>query len=391
MRQKQNWFFLASYLLITSIAFTVTYAAGYFTRATIERNGAVRNAQYPLLSEVRGIIDASFLGELPSNTQLEYGMIRGLLTAVGDRYTIFLEPSAQELETQSLQGEFGGIGVNLRRNEAGLIVLSPFPEAPAAIAGIEDGDVLVAVDGKPITPETTLDEISALVRGPVDTTVIITIQRGPEEPRDYTLTRQVFEIPSVTGRALEQDSTIGLVAVSRFSEKTPIEIQRVIDDLQAKGVSRVVLDLRGNGGGLLDSAVDTASVFLDGGAVMYETRRGEDEKTYDAPGAGAEAELPLVMLVNGGTASAAEILAGALRDRGRGALIGQTTFGKGSVQLIFTLSDGSSIHVTNARWYTPNHTGIDGIGLKPDIEIQPGADGSDPELDRAIEYLQSLP
>ncbi len=391
MRQKRNWFFLATYILITSIAFTATYAAGYFTRAGIERNGVARNAQYPLLSEVRGIIDTSFLGEMPPDTQLEYGMIRGLLSAVGDHYTIFLEPPAQELETQSLQGEFGGIGVSLRRNETGLIVLSPFPEAPAAIAGIEEGDVLVAVDGKPITPETTLDEISALVRGPVDTTVVITIQHGSEAPRDYTLTRQVFEIPSVTGRALEQDPTIGLVAVSRFSEKTPIEIQRVIDELQAKGVSRVVLDLRGNGGGLLDSAIDTASVFLDGGVVMYETRRGEGETTYDAPGAGAEAELPLAMIVNGGTASAAEILAGALRDRGRGPLIGQATYGKGSVQLIFTLSDGSSIHVTNARWHTPNHTGIDGIGLKPDIEIQPGTDGSDPELDRAIEYLQSLP
>ncbi|MBI3243810.1 MAG: S41 family peptidase [Chloroflexi bacterium] len=390
MRQKQNWFFLASYILVTAIAFTTTYFAGYFTRAAVERNQTARDERYPLLAEVHNIVDTNFQGQMPTDTQLEYGLIRGLLTSLGDRYTIFLEPPAQELETQSLQGEFGGIGVNLRRDEAGVIVISPFPDLPAAVAGIQEGDVLVAIDGQTITPETSLDEVSALIRGPVDTEVTVTIQQS-DALRDFKLKRQNFEIPSVTWRALEQDSTIGLVSVSRFSDKTPLEVQRALDDLQAKGVASIVLDLRGNGGGLLDSAINTAYLFLDGGVVMIEDRRGEAEQTYTAPGKGVAADLPLTVIINGGTASAAEILAGALRDRGRSPLIGQTSFGKGSVQLIFTLSDGSSIHVTNARWYTPNHTGIDGLGLKPDIEIQPGADGSDPELNRAVEYLQSLP
>ncbi len=391
MRQKQNWFFLATYILVTSVAFTATYFAGYFTRAVTERQFTAQNSPYPLLSEVNDIINTSFLGQMPSKANLEYGLIRGLLSSLGDKYTIFLEPPAQELETQSLQGEFGGVGLNLRRNEAGAMVLSPFPDLPAAIAGILDGDVLLAVDGNPITSEMSLDEVSALIRGPVDTEVTITIQHGADAPRDFKLNRKNFEIPSVTWRALEQDATIGLVVIGRFSDRTPLEVQRAMDDLRTRGVTRVVLDLRGNGGGLLDSGLDTANLFLDGGVVMYEDRRGEGERTYNAPGQGSAADVPLVVLINGGTASAAEILAGALHDRGRGPLIGQTSYGKGSVQLIFTLADGSSIHVTNARWFTPNHTGIDGIGLKPDIEIQPGTDGSDPELNRAVEYLQALP
>jgi len=378
------------FVILAALSLSATFTAGYATRAFADNGHGQLEGQYPIFGEVRQIMSRNFLGTLPDDKTLEYGLVHGWLSAVDDRYTIFLEPSAQELETQSLQGEFGGIGVNIRRNETGVIVLSPFPDMPAAFAGVIEGDILIAVDGNQITPETMTDEISAWVRGPVDTEVKITIQRGGQTI-EFVMKRQVIEIPSVIGRILEPDPTIGVVAVSRFSEKTPDEVQRTIDDLQAKSVTRIVLDLRGNGGGLLDSAVKTANLFLDGGVVMYENRRDQAEKTYNAPGKGAEADLPLVIIVNSGTASAAEILAGALRDRGRGPLIGQTTFGKGSVQLIFTLSDGSSIHVTNAQWFTPSHTGIDGVGLKPDIAMEPGAGGRDPELDRAVAYLQNLP
>jgi carboxyl-terminal processing protease len=229
------------------------------------------------------------------------------------------------------------------------------------------------------------------MRGLVDTQVKVTFHHPDEQqPREVTLTRVKVEIPSVTGRILEEDSSIGLVAISRFSEKTPNETEAMIASLKSKGAKSIVLDLRDNGGGLLDSGIGTANLFLADGVIMYEDRQGEAEKTYSVTTAGAEANLLLAVIVNHGTASAAEILSGALRDRGRAPLIGQTTYGKGSVQLIFELSDHSSVHITNARWYTPNRAQLDGQGLKPDFEIEPGTNGTDPELAKAIEYLQSI-
>ncbi len=387
MTAKRNLFDSVGYAALAGLMVSAAFVAGYFTRAV---NGG-QAAVYPLLTEVRSILNANYLGDLPPDSILQYGAVRGMVSAVGDPYTNFLEPAAQELESQSLHGSFGGIGVNLRRNDSGAVVLSPYPGLPAARAGVQEGDLLTSVDATAITLDMTLDELSALVRGPEGTDVTITVARGGGALRNFTMTREIIEIPSVTARVLDQDPAIGLVAIGRFSEQTPAEAQRAIDALQAKGVRGIVLDLRGNGGGLLNAAIETAGVFLDGGAILIEAKRGEPEYTFTAGAKGAEADLPLVVLVNHGTASAAEILAGALRDRGRGPLIGQTTFGKGSVQLIFALSDGSSLHVTNARWYTPDHGGLDGVGLKPDIELQPATDGGDPELERAIQYLQSVP
>ena len=384
MPRKYYWANVGSYTLLVAATIAIGYVIGYVNGVITQR----RAVDYPLLHEVNQLLSEYYLGEMPSAAQLEYGAIRGMLGAVGDQYSVFLEPPAQELETQSLQGEFGGIGVGIRRNEVGQVVMSPFPDYPAIEAGVAEGDVLLAVDGVPITPEMTLDQVSALVRGLVGTEVRITYQHASDTPRDVLLVREKVEIPSVTGRILEQDASIGLVVINRFTEKTPEETQKMIDKLQAQGAMRLVLDLRGNGGGLLDSALNTTRIFLDSGVIMHEDQRGEPEQTFNASGVGEEADLPLVVIVNHGTASAAEILAGALRDRGRAPLIGQATYGKGSVQLIFELSDHSSIHITNARWYTPNRIEIDGVGLLPDIEMAPGTDGTDPELDRAIEYLQ---
>ena len=386
MRPKLYWANVLSYLFLSVSAVAFTYVVGYVNGVSTAR----QSVDYPILHEARALLDQYYLGELPADSKLDYGAVRGLLTALGDQYTVFLEPPSQELEAQSLQGEFGGIGVGIRRNEVGEVVMSPFPDHPAIQAGIREGDVLVAVDGNLITLEMTTDEVSALVRGMIGTSVMITFRHESDAPREVELVRVKVEIPSVTSRVLEQDATIGLVVISRFSEKTPEETRNAIDDLQSKGIVRVVLDLRGNGGGLLDSAVNTTSIFFEEGVIMYENQHGEAERIYEASGSGWETDLPLAVLVNHGTASAAEILAGALQDRGRAPLIGQPTYGKGSVQLIFELSDHSSIHITNARWFTPSRAQIDGVGLKPDIEMAPGADGADPELDRAVLYLQSL-
>ncbi len=389
MRQKNSRLDITLYILIATLMTAGAFASGYFTRVIAER----REDQYPLLTEVQSLLETKYLGQLPPGTQLQYGAVRGLVSAVGDPYTVFLEPPAQELESQSLAGEFGGIGVALNRNEAGDVVLTAYPDLPAARAGVQSGDLLIEIGGAPVERGESPDALSARIRGPVGSKVTISVRRGGNtDALHFTLTREAIELPSVTGSLLEQHPTIGLVTISRFSGKTPSEVRQTAQDLKSQGAAMLVLDLRGNGGGLLQSAIDTAGLFLDGGVVMHEKRRGEDEKAFAAPASGPLADVKLVILVNHGTASAAEILAGALRDRGRGPLIGQQTYGKGSVQLVFTLSDNSSVHVTNARWYTPDYTAIDGgVGLKPDIGLQPGTDGADPELARAITYLESLP
>jgi len=348
------------------------------------------DGQYALLTEVSGLLQSHYNGALPDDKTLARGAARGYVSAVGDPYTVLVDPPAAELESQSLQGEYGGIGVDIRRNDKNEVALYPLPDSPARAAGVADGDILIAVDGQAITPQTTTDEVVALVRGRVDTTVTITVRKGNGEERTLTLTRKPIPLPSITWQMVDGQPDIGLISLRRFSDKTPEEFKRAAKELQSAGAVRLVLDLRNNGGGLLDSAVDVAAQLLDGGVVLYEQGKTGPEKTYNAPASGDPlTRLPLAVLINGNTASASEILAGALLDRDRAPLIGQKTYGKGSVQFIFLLSDGSSLHVTANLWYTPEHHPLDKLGLQPTIPVAPATDGQDAELARAVEYLMN--
>jgi carboxyl-terminal processing protease len=186
---------------------------------------------------------------------------------------------------------------------------------------------------------------------------------------------------------------MGYIRITLFSSRTVKELRGAIQDLQNQGMTRLVLDLRGNGGGLFDAAIDMASEFLPGGVVLYQIEKGGGERTFTASAGGKYTDQPLVLLVDGGTASASEIVAGALQDRGRAALVGQKTYGKGSVQSVFDLSDGSSVHITSAKWLTPNRHQINGQGLAPDVEVgitdDDRSQGRDPQLERAIQYLMT--
>jgi carboxyl-terminal processing protease len=224
--------------------------------------------------------------------------------------------------------------------------------------------------------------------------VVLTVEReGAADPIDLTVVRAVIETPSVFWRILEENPTIGYIQLTSFTERSNDELGQAIDELTEQGAKSFILDIRGNGGGLLETAVDVASQFLDDGVVLQENRKNEGERVYEARGQGKALDQPLVLLVNGGTASASEIVAGALQDRNRAPLIGEKTFGKGSVQLIYELSDDSRLHVTVAKWFTPNNNAIDGVGLVPDIEVlltQEDRDNNrDPQLERGISYLQN--
>jgi carboxyl-terminal processing protease len=339
------------------------------------------------------ILERDFFGQLPTEKQLTYSAIRGVLAAVDDPYTSFIEPQLRELERHDLQGHFGSIGAWVQQKGPGEFALDPMRDSPAAQVGIQTGDIVLAVDETEITPETTLQDVLAMIRGPVDTVVKITVQReGIEEPLVFEITRQEVQISSVSWRQLEEAPTVGYVKLNLFSERTADELQEALNDLEAQGVRQIVLDLRDNGGGLLQTAVDVASQFLQDGVVLYEQKRDDQEKFYPAKPKHRVSDLPLAVLINRGTASASEIVAGAIQDRGRGVLVGEKTFGKGSVQLIYDLSDGSSLHVTASRWLTPDRHLIDGAGLTPDIEVvltdQDREQGRDPQLEQAIQAVQ---
>ena len=388
---------LLTILLLILLAASA-FVAGYFTNDFVElQTGGtlVRERQdFDLFWEAWSRVEENFIGDMPTTKALTYGAIRGGLGLLNDPYTVFIEPAVREQERQSLQGTFGGIGAYLRRpEENGDIVLEPIPGNPAEVAGVLFGDVLLAVDGVAITPEMTVQEVADLIKGEKGSKVTLTILHPEaEESIEIEVERGDILIPSVSYRMLEAEAPIGYVQLSRFSGESSNEISEALTELQDQGAEMLILDLRRNGGGLLDAAVDVADHFIEGGPVLYQQSKEEGEKVRIVDDNALAPNLPLVVLVDGGTASASEILAGALRDRERAVLIGDQTYGKGSVQLVFDLSDGSSVHVTSARWFTPDHHQIDQQGLQPDISVeitQEAIDnGRDLILERAIQYLE---
>jgi carboxyl-terminal processing protease len=381
----------AAGILFIGLLIEAAFVAGLLLAPAILPVSPLKLGSNPtgLFGEAWDAAERSFYGQVPSDTVRTYGAIRGMIQTYNDPYTAFFEPPATQQQSQQLAGKFGGIGALVRRETDGRIVLSPFPDQPAAKAGVQDGDVLAKVDTQAITPDMTFDAISQLLRGEVGTQVTIEVTRAARSLA-LTITRAEINVPSVTWRVLSEAPSIGYIAISIFAQPTKDELVHAIDDLRSKGATKLILDLRDNGGGLLDAAVDVASQFIDG-TVVIESRRTGGDRTFTANSSGAARDLPLVVLVNGNTASASEIVAGAIQDRPRGKLIGDQTFGKGSVQNILPLSDGSSLHVTVAQWLTPNRRQITGKGLTPDIVVGRTGDdvnaGRDPQLAKAIEEL----
>ncbi len=353
-------------------------------------------AGFSVFWEAWHLVEDHYYGDVPDTQHLAWGAIRGALDALDDPHTSFLEPQPRQREKEELSGRFGGIGAYVSQDEDGTIRLEPMEDLPAAQAGVREGDAVLQVDDTEVTPEMSVDDVVTLIRGEVGTVVRLTLGReGQPEPVVVEIERQEIPTPSVEWRMLEEAENVGYVRITIFSDRTPGELRDAIDELQAQGMTKLVLDVRGNGGGILTSAVDVSSEFLDGGVVLYQVSRGEVERSEAADRGGAFTEGPLVVLIDGGTASASEIVAGALQDHDRAALVGQKTFGKGSVQSVFDLSDGSSVHITSSQWLTPDRHQISGQGLAPGVEVaitdEDRSAGRDPQLERAIEFLRNEP
>jgi carboxyl-terminal processing protease len=349
-------------------------------------------AEFSIFWEAWHLVENHFYGDLPDLQHVAWGAIRGALDTLDDPHTTFLEPQPRQREREDLSGKFGGIDALVSQADDGSIILDPMPGLPAEQAGIQKGDAVIQVDDTEITPEMTVNDVVTLVRGQVGTIVRLTLRReGETEPVVVDIERQEIPNPSLEYRMLEEGEGIGHIRIMLFSSRTVEELEDAIEELEAQGMSRMILDLRGNGGGLFDAGIDVASMFLNSGVIVYQVEKGGKEHAYQVRGRSGYTDIEMVLLVDGGTASASEIVAGALQDYGRATLIGQRTYGKGSVQSVYDLSDGSSVHVTSAEWLTPNRRQIHGAGLSPDLEVafteEDHNQGRDPQLERAVEYL----
>ena len=376
--------------MLTGLILAAFFLAGFVVRGQVPATAqSKQDTDFPVLTEVELLVQDHYLREIPDGHEMEYAAIRGYLGRLNDPYTFFNDPPVAQSESDVLAGQYGGIGARVRRDEVGNFVLFPVPDSPAEQAGIQQGDLLVAVNGQEIGTDERVDVIDQMLRGEVGdgrgvTITVHSVDQG--DTNEYFIEFAVVADPSVVWRMAQDSPAIGYIQIIRFTSRTPDELHGAIADLRDQGMQALVLDLRGNAGGLLAESVEVASEFLDGGVVFYEKTR-EGEQATETTRSGTATDMPLTVLVDGGTASAAELVAGAIKDRERGILIGQKTYGKGSVQLIFRLSDDSSIHITSAEWFTPAHAALSGNGLDPDIPMIPAEDGRDVELGEALHQL----
>ncbi len=372
--------------VITIISLAITFTAGYFLNQFLNPP----ELELPVLAEAQSLINDYAYYPTPDGSALEYGMIHGMVGALEDPYASFVEPAQHELDTDTFDGEFGGVGSQITLDEEGQYLLYPFPEGPAETAGIEKGDILLAVDGQSIVDELDINVIVSMIRGPEGQKVSLTVARPPDmEEYTFEIKRENFPIPSVTWRPLEQAPNIGLIEVNLIASSTAEEITNAIEDLKTSGVEYFILDLQNNGGGILDSGLDIARLFLTEGDILYEQARGKDLKTYKVNGEGPYTDLPLVVLINQFSASASEIIAGAIQAHDRAPLIGTPSYGKNTIQLVFTLADESSIHVTNAIWWLPGGSAEDDFQLIPDIPSEEENPTREQVIQMAVDYFQT--
>jgi carboxyl-terminal processing protease len=381
MSFKRAYFYTLGLILFTTLGFV----AGYFVKSL----AGDRLATLTILSQAYDILESHGWKPFPEAPALEYGMIRGMLQAYDDPYTIFVEPIEHELQSNTLQGSFGGIGVRLGRDAEGNHVLFPFPDSPAEQAGIIEGDRLIAVEGTVVSANTPVETIQAALRGPVGEWVQIEISRPPDFlEQKIKIKRSEIPLPSVTWHIDPDQPRLGVIEVNVIASSTPDEVKSAVADMAGRGAEAFILDLRDNYGGLLTAGVDTARLFLREGEILQQQYRDQDIEKFRVEKPGELVDIPLAILVNQNTASAAEIIAGALQANKRAELIGMPTYGKDSIQLVFDLSDGSSLHVTAAQWWIPGLDQPLSNGLQPDVMVEPSSnEGPDPMIITASQSL----
>jgi len=338
------------------------------------RQAARREVPFSLYWDVWDQLKKKYVGGETNDLDLFYGSLEGLVGALGDPYSAFMSPKIAEAFMSDLAGSFEGIGAEIGVKEGVLTVVAPLPDSPAERAGIAAGDVLVEIDGKD-TAVMTLDAAVNAIRGARGTTVVLTIRRnGAETEQKITITRDVIDIKSIEWKMREGRS--GYIKVNQFNEETWPEFESALTALLGRDMRGLIIDLRNNPGGFLQTAVQMTSEWLpDGETIVIERSRNKEEQVYRSSGGHRLRGMKTVVLVNQGSASASEIMAGALQDHGAAIIVGQQSFGKGSVQDFQILEDGSALKLTISEWLTPKNRQINKEGITPDVVIPELKDG----------------
>lgn len=345
--------------------------------------------KYELLFQVRNALLAKYDGEIDDEKLLE-SAIKGMTDSLNDPYTVFMNAEEYKAFMEQSEGEFVGIGAHLGIKEDRVTVIAPIEGSPAEIAGLQPGDIIIEVDGKELV-DPTLDNTVAMIRGEEGTDVTLTVQRNDSETLDIVITRDVIKVEAVKGEII--DGNIGYLQITSFDEDVADEFKNTIIELKDKGMTGMILDLRGNPGGFLNEAVEVASQFIDEGKVITYTIDKYDNKIESKSIGGEAIGMPLVVLIDGGSASASEVVTGALRDYGAATTIGEKSFGKGIVQQLIEFEDGNAgLKVTTSKYYSPNGENIHKIGITPDIEVSIPEENLKMEYDRSIDtqYLKAI-
>ncbi len=342
--------------------------------------------------ETYNLIQKNYLS-IPEQKVLIDGAIKGMVDALGDQYSGYVEPEFYEFVDDSLSGEIEGIGVTITElEESGQVeVVNVMPGTPAEAAGLREGDIFIEVDGEDVTQLSYL-ELVTRVRGPAGSTVHLKMQRNDDEV-EFDVVRARIEIPNTEIEIF--DDSIGYIKLLQFTANARTDIERALEEINASELDGLIIDVRGNPGGYLNSVLEVTSGFLENGVIVYEQFSDETEQTFTADGSYLGLEVPLVILVDERSASASEILAGALQDNDAATIIGMTTFGKGTVQTQSELVNGGGVRLTIARWLTPDRQWIHEVGVSPDIEVPWDVEAraenpdDDPQLEAALEFFQT--
>jgi len=389
--------FLAGHFLpaggqIPVVSNLLPIGSGPSTEQQASTPGDVQNLFKPFW-EAWNIVHNQYVDQPVNDTALMQGAIRGMMDALGDKQTFYMDPKVYENQTTQLQGSYEGIGAYVDTRGDFLTIVSPIEDSPAAAAGLQPGDKVIAIDGQDMTGVSP-EEARSKIIGPEGTQVTLTISRdGQPKPLLFTITRAKITVQSAEGKML--DNGIGYIDINTFGDQTTAEMRQALDKLLAQNPKGLIIDLRNNPGGYLTTAVEVSSEFIDKGPILFEKFGNGKLEEHDALGNGRATKIPLVVLVNEGSASASEILTGALQDYGRAKVVGVQSYGKGSVQVWQPLSNNEgAARVTIAKWLTPKKRAIDHVGLTPDVIVTMTEDDfkakRDPQLDAAVQTMLAM-
>lgn len=366
-------------------------AAQFIDSANVE---IPKNLDFKLFWEVWQTVKKDAVAQNVSDQDLFYGAIKGVVGALKDPYSVFFTPEESKKFNEELSGSFEGIGAEIGFNKNNILsVVAPLPGTPAEKAGLLAGDMILKINGRDAS-NMSLDEAVSKIRGPKGTTVTLNIFReGAKEPKDYAIVRDKIMVESVKWEMKQQNGKqIAYIKISSFNADTADKFDQIILPIMQKNPAGIILDMRNNPGGFLDAAVEIASAWTGDKVVVIEQGKGNERNELKGRGIARFQDIPTVVLINGGSASASEILAGALQDHGIAKLVGAKSFGKGSVQQVESLSNGSAVKLTVAKWLTPKGTSISEKGIAPDVEVKLTdkdiEEKKDPQIDKALEILK---